>query len=415
MSRSSSEAGLAGALATALRWPQVERRGRTASGTPTVAIAAQLDRLTRIRSDEHRVVSCYLKLEPRDRARGKYLIKLRNRVRQAMAALPRLGLERAAAEEVKHDLGRVVDHLRDPAHLPPGHGLAAFASEALELFEVLPLPVVHRSRLGIDRTPLVRELASIEEEFGRMLTVVLDRTGARFFEVTAYEAVELPGLRADSTRGGRFRGDQSGPGWGEHSYHNRIREEKHRHFEAIARELFELDRRRAAQGIVLAGPGNEAGAARPFLHTYLAGRVRGTGKLNPKEATPAQVHALTLQVREAWERASEREDVAEMHERLGAGWAVNGITPTLKALARGQVRTLLVQPDATMPGFRCGDSGRLALTERECRGEGEPIPVLDVVDDAMEEGLRQGVHVNVIYDAEASGHVDGLAGLLRFR
>jgi peptide subunit release factor 1 (eRF1) len=43
------------------------------------------------------------------------------------------------------------------------------------------------------------------------------------------------------------------------------------------------------------------------------------------------------------------------------------------------------------------------------------VPVLDIVDDAIEEALRQGVDVNVVYDPEARSAVDGLAGLLRFR
>jgi peptide subunit release factor 1 (eRF1) len=76
---------------------------------------------------------------------------------------------------------------------------------------------------------------------------------------------------------------------------------------------------------------------------------------------------------------------------------------------------LLVDADASQPGFRCGDSGRLALVPRECRGEGEPIPVLDVVDDAIEEALRQGVDVNVVYEPEARQAIEGLAALLRFR
>ena len=80
---------------------------------------------------------------------------------------------------------------------------------------------------------------------------------------------------------------------------------------------------------------------------------------------------------------------------------MNGLDADARALSRGQVRTLLVHADASEPGFRCGDSGRLALTERECRGEGEPVPVLDVVDDAIEEALRQGVDVNVVYEPEA--------------
>jgi peptide subunit release factor 1 (eRF1) len=104
-----------------------------------------------------------------------------------------------------------------------------------------------------------------------------------------------------------------------------------------------------------------------------------------------------------------------MLEGVGSGWALNGLTPTLRALSRGQVRSLLVDADAAEPGFRCGDSGRLALTERECRGEGEPVPVLDVVDDAIEEALRQGVGVNVVYEPEARGAIDGLGALLRFR
>lgn len=391
-----------------------ETPGRHAPGRQS-RVADQLARLTRVDPAGHPVVSCYLKLEPRDRSRGKYLIKVKNRVRGVLAGLERLGLGRAAQEAVGRDLGRVVQYLRSPANLPATQGLAIFACEGIGLFEVLPLPLVHRSRLAVDGTPLVRELAAIEEEFGRVLTVVLDRTGARFFEVTAYATTELPGLRADSTRGGRFRGDQNGPGWGEHNYHNRIREEKQRHLEAIARMLFQLDRAHPAHGIVLAGTGAEAAAVRPFLHAYLAERLLGTAKLNPKQATPAAVHAATLAVREERERASERVLVAELAERLGTGWAVNGLEPTLKALFRGRLRSLLVSADASVPGFRCTGTGRLVLGERECRGEGGLVPVLDVVDDAIEEALRQRIDVNVVYEPRAAGAIDTLAGLVRFR
>jgi peptide subunit release factor 1 (eRF1) len=375
----------------------------------------RLQRLGAVNAGRHRVVTCYLKLEPRDRSRGKYLIKLKNRVREVVQALPRLGLDRGAQDQAERDLERIQAFLRSPDNLPSTQGVALFACGPLDLFEAIPLPFVYRSRIAVDTSPLVRELASVEDEFGRLLTVVLDRTAARFFEVTAYEAAELPSLRADSTRGKRFRGDDDGPGWGEHTYNNRIREEKQRHYEAIARELFALDRRHPAHGIVLAGTGTEAAAVEPFLHNYLVERVIGTAKLNPKEATPALVHQATLAVREAWERDSERAMVHDMQEGLGSGWSVNGMTPTLRALSRGQVRALLVHADAGEPGFRCAETGRLTIAERDCRAEGEPVPVLDVVDDAIEEALRQGVDVNVVYEPEARDAIEGLAGLLRFR
>jgi peptide subunit release factor 1 (eRF1) len=143
--------------------------------------------------------------------------------------------------------------------------------------------------------------------------------------------------------------------------------------------------------------------------------VIGTARLNPKDASPAVVHGATLAVREEYERAAERALVREMLDAVGTGWALNGLTPTLRALSRGQVRSLLVNADAAGPGFRCSDSGRLALTERDCRGEGTPIPVLDVVDDAIEEALRQGVDLNVVYEPDARESIDGLGALLRFR
>ena len=391
------------------------RTSRNGTRTPDSPLREPLARLTRVRPGRHRVVSCYLKLEPRDRSRGKYLIKLKNRVKVVLEGLPRLGLDRDVEEAVRKDIDRVLEFIRVPANLPATQGIAVFACSGIGLFESIPLPVVHRSRLGIDATPLVRELASLEDEFGRILTAVVDRTGARFFEVTAFDARELAGLHSPSTRGGRFRGDNDGPGWGEHAYNNRIREEKQRHFEAVARQLFAVDRHQPAHGIVLGATGADAGAVEPFLHNYLADRLMGSVKLTPRQATAPLVHEATLAVRAAWERETEQQLVEEVLEAQGNGWAVNGMRDTLRALARGQVRSLLVHADVALPGFRCTDTGRLALTERDCRGEGDPIPVLDVVDDAIEEALRQHVDVNVVYDTESADRIDGLAGLLRFR
>ena len=381
---------------------------------PRTAMSDQLDRLTSVDAGKHLVVTCYLKLEPSDRTRGRYRVKLKNRVRRTLEALPRLGLERSVLDEVARDLDRIQDHLHDPGTLPGTRGIAIFACEGIGLFEVVPMPIVYRSRLGVDRTPLVREIASVEDEFGRILTAVVDRTSARFFEVTAHGVKELPSLRADSTRGNAYGNDGPG-GWGEHAFNSRIREEKQRHYDQVAQTLFALDRRQPAHGVVLAGVGTEAGAVKPFLHSYLTDRIIGTIKLNPKSLDDAEVHEATLGARAEHERALERRLVEELKEKTGTGWAVNGIGPVLTALSRGQVRVLLVNNDDAVPGFRCSDSGRLAVTEKDCRGEGDPIPVLDVIDEAIEEALRQGVDINVLYDEDAGSGVDGLAAIYRFR
>lgn len=379
-------------------------------------ITRLLNRLTKLRTDDHRIVTCYLKIEPRDRARGKYLIKVKNRIKEVESALGGMDLPRGVREEVVADLRRIHATLKDPKRLPATQGLAIFACGPLKLFELVGLPSVHRSRLGVDRSALVRELASVEDEIGTLLTAVLDRTAARIFEVTAFGTTELEGVTSKATRGSRYRGDrQDGPGMGEHQYHNRIREEKQRHYAMIAQRLFDHHRQHPVHGVVLAGPGREAGAVAAFLHPYLAERLMGVVSLNPQEAKTAVVHEATLATRTEYERESERRIARGLESALAEGWAVDGVQGTLRALGRGQVRTLLVSADAQRPGFRSGRTGRLAVYERDIQADGEVVPVLDVIDEAIEEALRQRVDVEVLYDPEARSAVKELAGLLRFR
>jgi len=397
----------------------MSRRGGTRADDPQ----AQLERLSALRPGRHLVVTCYLKVEPRDRTRGKYLIKVKNRRKAVLEAADAAGWTRAQRDAVAEDLSRLEDYLKNPGNLPTTQGVALFLCGPLDLFEVVPLPRVFRSRVVVDRSPLIRELAALEDEFGRLVTVVADRTTARVFEVSAFAATELAPLTTSSTRGKRFTNPVGSRGRryssqiataGERSYHNRIRQEKARHYEAVAQALFQLHRQHPVHGVVLAGPGTEARAIEPFLHPYVAGLVVGSARLNPKTATDAEVLATTLEVRQAFERESERRRVKEMRDALGTGWAINGVAATLSALARGQVRTLLVDADATVPGFRCGESGRLVLTAADCRPE-DANPAIDVVDDAIEEALHQRVQVDMVYEPGARRAIDGLAGLLRFR
>src|SRR5207247_352075 len=78
----------------------------------------------------YHVVSCYLKLEPRDKTRGKYLIKIKNRIREALAALQRQELERALRAQVAADLERVQAYFGEPTRLPPARGIALSACDA---------------------------------------------------------------------------------------------------------------------------------------------------------------------------------------------------------------------------------------------------------------------------------------------
>ena len=350
------------------------------------AVHDAVQRLGAIQPGPYRVVSCYLKLEPRDKTRGKYLIKMKNRIREAVAALERQSVERAVRDQVAADLERIRRYFEEPGELPRTRGVALFACRTIGLFDVIPLPHVYRSRLAVEPVPLIRELVALEQEFGTILVAACDRTGARFFAVTAFDVIEMTGLTApDASRGGKFHGAVGGTG--EHGYHNRIREEKQRHYARVADHIFHLHAERPLSGIVVAGVGVDAAGLVPHLHTYLHDLLLGVVRLNPKALEPSQVREAALALREERERAWELAHAAAVKDGVGTGWAVNGIAASLAALNRGQVRTLLADGTA--------DDPRL--------------------DEAVEEALRQRAQVDVLYEPRARRVVDGLAALLRFR
>ena len=358
------------------------------------AVRGAVERLSGLEPGPFQVVSCYLKLEPRDKARAKYLIKIKNRIKQIASDLGRRALDHAQRERVAADLDRLRRYFEEPSRLPSARGIALFLSGALDLFEVLPLPQVHRSRLAVAPVPLVRELVALEEEFGTILVVACDRTSARFFAVTAYDVAELPSLTALATRSGKFHGERQAKkgsvlagGFGEHNHHMRIREEKQRHYAQVADLIFQIHTQRPLAGLVVAGIGVDAAALLPHLHTYVHDLVLGVVRLNPKRVAAAEVREAALALREERERAWERAHTEAVRDGVGSGWAVNGIEPTLKALERGQVRTLVAD------------------------GRDDDLRI----DDAIEDALAQRVQVDVIYDERARRVVDGLAGLLRFR
>ena len=365
----------------------------SAAAPAAVSVHDVLSRLNALPPGGGLVSSCYLKLEPRDKARGKYLIKMKNRVRETVDALARRPLAHADREAVAHDLERIMRHLEEPGRLPPARGIAVFACGRVGLFESIPLPQVYRSRLVVADAPATRELVALEQEFGTILVAACDRTGARFFEVTAFNIVELPGIISLASRTEKFHGDRQvmrgaviGTA-GEHAHHGRIREEKHRHYARVAEQIFRIHAQRPLAGLVVAGIGVDAAALVPHLHTYLHDLLFGVVRLNPKTATPAEVREATLALRDERQRAWERAHAEAVKDGLATGWAVNGVAATAKALERGQVRTLLAD-------------GR----------DDDPR-----IDDAVEEALGQRAQVDVLQDDRARRAVEGLAALLRFR
>ena len=394
----------------------------------------RINKLLEFKSDQFPITSLYLKLGPKERENFQYRITLKNLIKEERDRLNRRDFTKEALESIESDLKKITALVENTRELAGCRGLAVFSSVSEGLWEVFKLPLVYRSRLVVDWTPLVRQLVTIDDEFGDIAVVVIDRKKARLFRVDLKEPNEvLDYFYPKATRSTKFR-TQEGTfkqrlspsagagavphGLGEYGFQRKIENEMHQHFKHVSESLFNYYKENKFDWLIIAGSESVITDFPHHLHAYLKQRYLGSFVLEDIETVKLdEIVEMALELLEATERNNERSVIEELEEKLHLGLAVNGLDPTLQALMFGQVRVLIVTEGFLHPGFVCPESRVLVLEENEnlCPEGKRPLPVVDVVDEAIEEALGQDAQVEVLLDENLKKKIDGIAGILRFK
>jgi peptide chain release factor subunit 1 len=392
-----------------------------------------IDKVLGFKSDKYLITSLYLKLSPRERENFKYRITLKNLIKEQRDSLNKRGFTKEALESIDSDLKKIADYIGNPAQVTGCRGLVIFSSAREGVWEVFKLPLVYRSRLVVVRSPLIRQLVTMNDEFGDIVVVTIDRKKARLFRIGLDGADEVLGYSYPeaSTRNTKFQaqegksmqrvtrvgGGEIAHGYGEYGFQRMIENEMHQHFKHVSERLFEYHKQNKFDWLIIGGIEQVIADFSNHLHTYLKGKSLGTMAMEINLIKPDELVEKSLDLLEATERKNEKSLAKEFEQKLVLGLAVNGLEATLKALMMGQVRILLLLEGFSHSGFKCPESGVLVLESKDilCPEGKTPIPVVDVVDDVIEEALAQKVEVEMILDEGAKKKIDGIGALLRFK
>src|SRR3954468_4710290 len=224
------------------------------------------------------------------------------------------------------------EQLSDDLDLKGARGLALFACQAADLFEILKLPAPVETRAVLDDSPCIEPLVRASAGRERIAVAVVDGERARIFHGTGDALEELEEAEAPRV-------------------HNEVRpEDSGALFKAVSDDLLDLLQGRGFDVLALHARGELRGAVEGALHPYLRERLGGELSVDISSATTDDVRRAAAELLEQRRDRHAGELLARLREGLGRGErAAAGLDEVRSALEQRRVEALIYEATRELP------------------------------------------------------------------
>jgi peptide chain release factor subunit 1 len=376
----------------------------------------RLRELAVLKPDGARVLSVFLNLDPTEFAeppkRASEISSVLDEARRQVRAAEENGLDHDAKKTLRQDVERVEEFLE--SFSPKGaHGLAVYACENADLFEVIRLPRPVPSRAVVDDSPFIEPLAELAG-VRSWLVVLVNRQIGRMLRGDGQSLEELDVI-VDDVHGQHKQG-----GWSQARYQRSVDEDVQDHLRNVAQAVFVHFKRSPFDHLLLGGPSETLSDFESKLHAYLTERIAGRVDVDVENTTPDDVRQAVAAKIAEFERGREREALDQLREGVARGGrGAAGLEGVLAALNERRVATVLICQGYTAPGCTCPSCGWVGpLDGGACPADGTELDCRDdVVESALELALMQNADVLIVRDEdherELQSHGD-IGAVLRF-
>lgn len=364
--------------------------------------------LEAFRAPERRVSSYYLDLDSRHWGNSEAVrLGVKNALAKHRERLDQLDVRPALRQALRRD-GELVQEL---ALLTAGQrgtrSLACFVASENGYARALRLPWPVRDRAFFEDRFVLWPLRQVLDQADRYGLVLTDKDDARLFLFFQEQIEEVADVI--DTIPGRVRFPDP---FGETHYMRKHVEHFHHHFERVAEAALRLYEREPFEHLIIGGLWETLPQFESHLHRYLRDRIVARWDIDVhtptsqilERALPEEQQFLQRQALDIWKA------IQDQRPQRGA----LGLEEVLAALWQRRVQALLMEPDVTLPGFRCSACGRLHRSGGpcvECGGKMADVP--DVHDEAVREAVEQSAQLRY-YSDPVLNEADSIAALRRF-
>ncbi len=337
-----------------------------------------LERLSRLETQGHPVLSIYLDLDP---SRFPTPAARETQVRALFGE--------ARKEAADSDVDRIQALLQaEPAITRGVRGLAIFSSAEAGVLEVVRLPSPVEPMAVVDTVPWLEPLAGMiaPDDWG---VAVVSRSAARLFRGGPHALTQFAAVHDDVHRGN---------GRSQARFQRGIEEEVASHVRGVAERLLRAHLRRRFDHLVIVA----SSELRPVIEHSLPGELKevlaGSVDADLEHAPADELARAVAPVIERAEHDRERALVDRLEQGLGTGGpAAAGLDEVLSTLEQERVETLLVADRSRLTAGLCPRCARLSTSDQgKCALDGAVLAEVDAVEHAVDEAVRQSARVVVM-------------------
>jgi len=366
--------------------------------TATAVSPGVLERISRLETAGHPVLSVYFDLDP------SRFPTPSTRETELSALLSSAGARDPDAE-----------HVRDAVSTHPelargARAVAIFSCAAAGVLEVLALPEPVEPLVVLDTVPWLEPLAAMvtSEDWG---VAVLSRRTARLFRGGRQGLAEFATVR-DEVHGRHAQG-----GWSQARFARGIEQQVAEHVRHAAELLLRAHRSRPFDQLAIVASDELWPVMRDSLHRDLRDRLAGTIERDLEHSSTQEIEAALAATIERSERDRERALIARLGDALATGGsAAAGLDEVLAMLEEERVEVLLLAEQADLKAGLCPRCGRLSAWDGgRCRFDEEPLNSVDAIEHVVALAAQRSVGVVVVrHERDALGEHDRVAALLRW-
>ncbi len=376
----------------------------------------QIAELVAFKPDKGLVLSFYLDTDLRYRQPDVLRITAKNLIQSVQKSLKeQTELPVETRQQALYHLERIQSCVHEALDIHRSYrGLAVFAGT--DFWQVYHLPHSVKDGLYVDRTPYIRPLMAILNEYHRILIALVTRRQAVFYEYYMGELSELEQLSDEVPGRVRMAGWY---GLEERRVRRHIHDHEHQHYKRVADRLFQLHKAGHYEKLILGGHESELPNFREFLHPYVRDCIIGDFPAEPElKMTPLKrILEESRRIEQEYKRNEDLRLVNELIEKAkGSGPGVLGLAKTLTALMQGAVHTLVVEEEWKATGRTCPECGSLMTEDPSCLYCGSRTQeVADVVEEAIAYAIDSGALIRHVHGDTPLNREGHIGALLRFR